>query len=382
MDFDLTEDQLLLTQTLDRLLADHYDFERRKSYASSALGWSREQWQRYAEMGLLGLPFAEADGGLGGGAIETMLIMEAFGRSLVLEPYLATVLLGGGLLQECARAEQRAELIPSIIAGERLLAFAHAESRSRYHLFDVDTRARRDGSGWIIDGHKRHVLHGDCADQLLISARIAGERRDRSGIGLFLVDAGARGVERRGYVMQDRMRAADIELAGVRVDAGAALNAEGTALPAIERVIDRALAALCAEAVGVMGRAQEITVEYLKVRRQFGALLGSFQALQHRAVDMLVLTEQARSMAMYAAMMCENPNPAERSRAMAAAKVQIGKSGKFVGEQAIQLHGGIGVTEECQVGHYYRRLTMIEILFGDRHFHLSALARSGGLGQE
>ncbi|MGO9512689.1 MAG: acyl-CoA dehydrogenase family protein [Steroidobacteraceae bacterium] len=381
MDFDLTEDQQLLSETLARLLADHYDFEHRNSYLASADGWSREQWHRYADMGLLGLPFAEADGGLGGGAIETMMVMEAFGRALVLEPFFATVLLSGGLLQECASAEQRAALIPPIIAGERLLAFAQAENHSRYDLNDVDTRARRVGGGWIIDGHKRQVLHGDCADQLLVSARLAGERRDRSGIGLFLVDAGARGLKRRGYVMQDRTRAADLELVGVEVAAGAALNDEGTALPAIERVVDRALAALCAEAVGAMSRAQEITVEYLKVRRQFGTVLGSFQALQHRAVDMLVLTEQARSMAMYAAMMCQDPNPAERSRAMAAAKVQIGKSGKFVSEQAIQLHGGIGVTEECQVGHYYRRLSMIELLFGDRHFHLSALARSGGLEQ-
>jgi pimeloyl-CoA dehydrogenase small subunit len=379
MNFDLTEDQQLLTQTLDRLLADHYDFERRKSYEASALGWSRDQWRHYADMGLLGLPFAEADGGLGGGAIETMLVMEAFGRSLVLEPFLATVLLGGGLVQECARPEQRAELIPPVIAGERLLAFAHAEPDSRYELFDVDTRARRDGIGWIIEGHKRHVLNGDCADQLIVSARLEGERRDRNGIGLYVIDAGAPGVERRGYLTQDRARAADVEFRGVKVAASAALNDDGTALPTIERVVDRALAALCAEAVGAMSRALEITVEYLKVRRQFGALLGSFQALQHRAVDMLVLTEQARSMAMYAAMMCEDPDPVERSRAMAAAKVQIGKSGKFVGEQAIQLHGGIGVTEECQVGHYYRRLTMIEVLFGDRHFHLAALARSGGL---
>jgi alkylation response protein AidB-like acyl-CoA dehydrogenase len=195
-----------------------------------------------------------------------------------------------------------------------------------------------------------------------------------------LIDADSPGLKRRGYVLQDRTRAADLELSGVTVAATAALNDDGTALPAVERVVDRALAALCAEAVGVMRRAQEITVEYLKVRRQFGVLLGSFQALQHRAVDMLVLTEQARSMAMYAAMMSRHPDANERSRAMAAAKVQIGKSGKFVGEQAIQLHGGIGVTEECQVGHYYRRLTMIELLFGDRHHHLSALARSGGLG--
>lgn len=379
MDFDLSEDQQLLTQTLERLLAQHYDFERRKSYVSSPQGWSLEQWRRYAEMGLLGLPFAEADGGLGGSAIETMLVMEAFGRSLVLEPFLATVLLAGGLLRECATAAQRSALIPAIIAGERLLAFAHSETNSRYELNDVDTRARRDGGAWIIDGHKRHVLHGDCADQILVSARLGGEPRDRDGIGLFIIDAHAPGLERRGYVLQDRTRAADFELKGVKVAADAALNDLGTALPAIERVVDRVLAALCAEAVGAMSRAQEITVEYLKVRRQFGVLLGSFQALQHRAVDMLVLTEQARSMAMYAAMMCEEPDAAERSRAMAAAKVQIGKSAKFVGEQAIQLHGGIGMTEECQVGHYYRRLTMIDLLFGDRHFHLHALARDGGL---
>jgi pimeloyl-CoA dehydrogenase small subunit len=378
MDFDLTEDQQLLTQALERLLADHYDFEQRKSYAASAPGFSREQWLRYAEMGLLGLPFAEADGGLGGGPIETMLVMETFGRSLVLEPFLATVLLGGGLLQECAGAGLRTALIPRIIAGERLLAFAHAEMQSRYDLNDVATRARRDGDHWIIDGHKRHVLHGDCADQLLVSARVAGERRERDGIGLFLIDAGSAGLERRGYRLQDRTHAASLELKGVAVPAEAALCV-GSALPAIERVVDRALAALCAEAVGAMSRAGEITVEYLKVRKQFGALLGSFQALQHRAVDMLVFTEQARSMAMYAAMMCQDTDAGERSRAVSAAKVQIGKSGKFVGENSVQLHGGIGVTEECQVGHYYRRLTMIELLFGDRHFHLSALARAGGL---
>jgi pimeloyl-CoA dehydrogenase small subunit len=379
MDFDLTDDQRLLTQTLERLLADHYDFERRGQYTASALGWSREQWQRYADMGLIGLLFAEDDGGLGGGAIETMLVMEAFGRSLALEPFLATVVLGGGLIKECASAAQRAALIPSIIAGEQLLALGHAERDSRYDLNDVSTRARRIDGGWVIDGHKRHVLHGDSADQLLISARIAGDRRARNGIGLFLVDAGAAGLERRGYALQDRTRAADLELSGVTVTAAAALDDQGTALPSIERVVDRALAALCAEAVGVMSRAQEMTVEYLKVRKQFGVPLGSFQALQHRAVDMLVLTEQARSMAMYAAMMCEHPDPEKRSAAMAAAKVQIGKSGKFVGEQAIQLHGGIGMTEECQIGHYYRRLCMIELLFGDRHFHLSTLARSGGL---
>lgn len=377
MDFDLNEDQQLLTQTLERMLANHYDFDARKRHLASAGGWSRDQWQRYADMGLLALPFAESDGGLNAGPIETMLVMEAFGRSLVLEPYLATVVLGGGLLQEFASAAQREAWIPRVIGGSCLLAFAQAEPQSRYDLWDVQTRARRDGDDWVIEGHKRFVLHGDCAEQLLVSARIRGAQRDRDGLGLFLVAADAPGVSRRSYLTQDRLRAADLTFSSVRVDAQRVLDGAGTALPGIERVVDRARAALCAEAVGAMSRSLEMTVEYLKARKQFGSLLGSFQALQHRAVDMLVMTEQARSMAMYAAMMCGTADPQERSRAIAAAKVQIGNSGKFVGEQAIQLHGGIGVTEECQVGHYYRRLTMIELLFGDRHYHLNSLAEAG-----
>jgi alkylation response protein AidB-like acyl-CoA dehydrogenase len=258
-----------------------------------------------------------------------------------------------------------------------LLAFAQAEKQSRYDLADVATSARRAGDEWVLNGRKRHVLHGDCADKLIVTARIDGDRRERTGLGMFIVDADAAGVSRRSYAMQDRLRAAEIAFENVRVAADSVLGEPGAALPLIERVVDSALAALCAEAVGAMGRAHEITVDYLKVCKQFGTPIGSFQALQHRAVDMLIKVEEARSMAMYAAMMSDEPDALERGRAISAAKVQIGHSGKFVGEQAIQLHGGIGMTEENQVGHYFRRLTMIEFLFGDTAHHLATLARAG-----
>lgn len=379
MDFDLSEDQRLLKEGVDRLLTERYDFAQRKKYLGGPRGWSGELWSRYAEMGLLALSFAESDEGLGGSVVDTMIVMEAFGRALVLEPYLATVILGGGCLRFGGSPDQRARLIPRICDGSLLLAFAQAEKQSRYELADVATVARRSGDEWLLNGRKRHVLHGDCADRLIVTARLEGDRRERSGLGLFIVDGHAGGVSRRGYVTQDRLRAAEIAFEDVRVGPDSVIGEPGAALPIIERAVDSAIAALCAEAVGAMGRAHEITLDYLKVRKQFGTTIGSFQVLQHRAVDMLIKVEEARSMAMYAAMMSDEPDALERARAISAAKVQIGHSGKFVGEQAIQLHGGIGMTDENQVGHYFRRLTMIEFLFGDTAHHLAALARAGGL---
>jgi len=279
---------------------------------------------------------------------------------------------------------QRARIIPGIADGSQILAFAHTERQARYDLADVATTARRDESGgrggWVLEGTKSFVLHGDVAGKLIVSARVSGDRRDRSGLALFMVEADTEGVCRRGYVMQDGMRAADVTFSRVFVSDDALLGgAAGEALPVIERVVDATMAALCAEAVGAMTRAHEITVDYLKVRKQFGAAIGSFQALQHRAVDMLVMIEQARSLAMYATMMSEDGDAAARSCAVSAAKAYIGRAGRFVGEQAIQLHGGIGVTEECAVGHYYRRLTMIDILCGDSAHHLAAVAGAGAL---
>lgn len=379
MNFDFNEEQRMLKDAVDRLVADRYGFEQRSRYLGEADGWSRELWANYAELGLLGLPFAEADGGFAGGPAETMIVMEAAGRGLLLEPYLASVVLAGGLLASAANEAQRAEVLPALIAGERLLAFAYSEAQARFDLADVATSASRDGDSWVLNGVKRYVLHGDCADQLIVSARVSGGRHDADGLALFLVDTNAAGLTRRGYQTQDRLRAADITLDNVRVEAAALLGAAGQALPLIEKAVDGTVAALCAEAVGAMQQAFDMTVEYLKVRKQFGVLIGSFQALQHRAVDMLVMIEQARSMAYYASMMAAEDDAAERRRAISAAKVQINRSARFVAQQAVQLHGGIGVTEECQVGHYMRRLSMIEILFGDADHHLAQLARDGGL---
>jgi pimeloyl-CoA dehydrogenase small subunit len=376
MDFDLTDEQRLLKDSVDRLISDQYQFEQRKKYMTEPDGWSRAVWQQYAELGLLGLPFAEAHGGFGGGAVETMIVMETFGRGLVLEPYFATVILGGGLLRRAASPAQQQALLPQVVQGKLKLAFAHVERHSRYDLADVATTAKQDGAMWVLDGAKSVVLHGDCADRLLVTARTSGNRRDRNGMGLFLVDPSAAGVTRRGYPTQDGLRAAEVTLSGVRVPQDDAIP---NALPAIEHVVDEAIAALCAEAVGCMQAMHETTLEYLKTRQQFGRPIGQFQVLQHRSVDMLVALEQARSMAMFAAVMAAEEDPTERRRAIAAAKVQIGRSGRHIGQEAIQLHGGIGMTMEYKVGHYFKRMTMIDKLFGDADTHLETLAQLGGL---
>jgi len=377
MDFDLTDEQRLLKDSVDRFITDQYQFEHRKKYQSEPSGWSPAVWNQYAEIGLLGLPFEESLGGFGGGASETSLVMEAFGRGLVLEPYFATVILGGGLLRRAASEAQRSALVPSITAGKLKLAFAHVERHSRYDLSNVTTTARKDGDSWVLDGVKSVVLHGDCADKIFVTARVGGGRRDRDGVGLFLVDSVLPGLTRRGYPTQDGLRAAEIVLSGVRIRAEDVLS--DNALPAIEHVIDEAIAALCAEAVGAMQMMHDTTLEYLKTRKQFGRPIGSFQVLQHRSVDMLVALEQARSMAMFATVMAAEEDAIERRKAIAAAKVQIGRSGKHIGQEAIQLHGGIGMTMEYKVGHHFKRMTMIDQLYGDADHHLGILSRLGGL---
>ncbi len=380
MDFDFSEEQRLLKESVERLIADRYPFVARKQYAREREGWSRALWECYAELGLLGLPFPVTQGGYGGGPIETMIVMEVFGRGLVLEPYFTTIVLGGAFLRLGGGAAQCSALIPRIAAGKLLLSFAHTERQSRYDLADVATTARLVGGAWVLDGEKTVVLHGDSADQLIVSARVGGaSRRDRDGIGLFLVDATAPGLTRRGYTTQDGLRAADITLSGVHVGTETAIGQPGAALPLIERVTDGAIAALCAEAVGAMAAMHELTLDYLKTRTQFGVPIGRFQALQHRAVDMLISLEQARSMALFATMMAEAPDATQRRAAIAAAKVQIGRSARFIGQQAIQLHGGIGMTFEYSVGHYFKRTAMIDLMLGDAEHHLRELARMGGL---
>jgi pimeloyl-CoA dehydrogenase small subunit len=379
MDFEFTEEQRLLKDSVERLLKDRYDFEQRKAYMKEPHGFGRALWKQYADLGLLGLPFEEAHGGSGGGPVETMIVAEAFGRALALEPYLATVVLAGGLLRHAGSAEQRKALLPKVADGSLLLAFAHTERQARYDLADVATTAKRDGGGYVLDGQKSVVFSGDAADKLVVSARVAGNRRDRDGLALFIVDAGAPGVTRRDYATIDGLRAADVTLAAVKAGPEAVIGEAGAALPLIERVADEAMAALAAEAVGAMAAMHELTLEYLRTRKQFGVPIGSFQVLQHRAVDMFVALEQARSMAMLATMMTAEENAAERSKAISAAKVQIGRSGRIVGQGAIQLHGGIGMTMEYKVGHYFKRVTAIDTAFGDADHHLGLLAKSDGL---
>ncbi len=374
MDFDLNDEQRLLKESVDRLILDQYQFQQRKQYMAEPAGYSAAMWDRFAEQGLLGLPFPEAAGGFGGGPIETMIVAEAFGRGLVVEPYFATVVLGGGLLRRAADPAVLAALGPQIVAGKLKLAFAHIERHSRYDLANVSTSAKKDGSGYVLNGAKSVAMHGDSADKLLVTARMSGGQMDRGGIGLFIVDATAAGVARQGYPTQDGLRAAEVVLTNARAEL-----LRDNALPAIEHAVDEAIAALCAEAVGAMQSMQDLTLEYLKTRKQFGRAIGSFQVLQHRSVDMLVALEGARSMAMFAAVMAAEENPIERRRAISAAKSQIGRSGKHIGQEAIQLHGGIGMTLEYSVGHYFKRMTMIDALYGDADHHLTALAGLGGL---
>ena len=377
MDFEFSDEQRLLKESAERLLREQYDFEARRKYAQEPQGFSAKLWQQYAELGLLALPFEEKYGGIDGGPVDSMIVMEAFGRALVLEPYFATVVLSGSLLRLGGSDAQRDDLLPKIASGELLMALAHAERQSRYDLADVATTARKDGDGFVLDGAKTLVQHGDSADKFIVSARLSGKRQDKDGIGLFLVDASADGLSRRGYATNDSQRAAEVTLSGVRVSVDAAIGAPGQAYALIERVADIAIAAQCAEAVGAMSEIQDITVEYLKTRKQFGVPIGNFQVLQHRAAEMLIALEQARSMAMLAAMTAEEDNAAERRQAISAAKIQICNSIRTVGQQSIQLHGGIGMTMEYKVGHYFKRITAIQAMFGDATHHLNLLARAG-----
>jgi pimeloyl-CoA dehydrogenase small subunit len=382
MDFDLNDEQRQLKDSVERFLADtHGDLAKRMAYTKEPKGYSPAVWNKYAELGLLAVPFAEEHGGLGQGPTEAMIIAEALGKALAIEPYFSTVVLSGGALRHAGNTDLLKELVPGIVEGRLTMALAHQERQARHDLADTATTARADGKGgYTLEGEKCVVLHGDSADTLIVSARAEGRRADRSGIGLFLIDARASGVTRRGYPTQDGMRAADVALAAVRVGPERVLAGPGQGLEVLEAVVDEAIAALSAEAVGVMAALHELTVDYLKTRKQFGQPIGSFQVLQHRAVDMLTALEQARSMAYYATMMLGEADVRERRKAMAATKVQIGRSARYVGQEAIQLHGGIGMTMEYKAGHYFKRLTMIDMTFGDADHHLSSLAKAGGLG--
>jgi len=374
MDFSLTEEQQLLRDAIARFVANEYSFEQRKGILASPKGWSDKVWSKFAEMGLLGVPFAETNGGFGGGGVDLMVVAQELGRGMVVEPYLSTVVLAGGLVELAGTTAQKRDIVPGIIKGKWLLALAHGEPQSRYDLHDVAASARREPSGYVLNGRKAVVLHGASADTLVVSARTAGSQRDRAGITLFLVDGKTRGVNVSGYRTIDGLRGADIELDGVHVGDEAVLGPVDGALPLLEQAVDRGAAALCAEAVGVMEALNAATLDYLKTRQQFGQPIGRFQALQHRAVDMLMHAEQSKSMACLAAVKCESQDARERSRAVSAAKSLVGRSGRAVAKEAIQLHGGMGVTNELPAAHLAKRLTMIDFWLGDSDWHTERFA--------
>lgn len=375
MNFDLDEDQRSLQDTVRRLVAREYSHEHRLAHARSPQGWSQQVWDRLVELGLTALPFEEEDGGLGGSAADMLIAMEALGEAALLEPLLSSVVLCGGVLRHGASEAVRREFLPSIADGSLRLCLAHAEPGSRHAPIAVRTTAVRREADWLLSGHKTLALHGDSAMGVLISARVRGGERDRDGIAIFHVSPQAAGLQRKPYALLDGTHAADI----VVQDTPARLVVEvDRAADALELASCDAITALCADAVGTMGLLHALTVDYLKTRRQFGRAIGSFQGLQHRAVDMLIALEQARSMAYFSAMASEDDLSA-RLRAASAAKIQICESSRYLSQQAIQLHGGIGMTEEYRAGHCMRRLLVLESLFGDREFHVARLAAMGGL---
>ncbi len=381
MDFSFTEEQTLLRNSVQRFVQDRYDFDTRRAIISSPDGWRQDYWQQFAELGLLAAPFPEEVGGLGGSPVDTMVVMEEFGRGLVVEPYVPTVVLCGGAILHGGSQAQKETLLGEIVGGERVMALAFAEPKSRFALEDVSTTAKKSGAGYVLDGHKAVVIGAPWADSLIVSARTAGGQHDRSGITLFLVPKNASGVSCRDYPTVDGLRASEVTLESVSVDADAVIGPVDGGLALLERVIDEGIAAISAEASGAMKVLTDKTVDYSKNRKQFGVAIGKFQVLQHRMVDMYMMYEQAMSMT-YMVTLKLGLDEAERKRAASAAKVQIGKSARFVGQSAVQIHGGMGVTNELDVGHYFKRLTMIDTLFGNVDYHMTrytALSRELGL---
>jgi alkylation response protein AidB-like acyl-CoA dehydrogenase len=370
VDFSYSEEQQMLQDSVQKFVYSQYDFDTRKKVIGSDKGFSDEYWSLFAELGWLTVPFREEDGGFGGSAVDLMVMMEEFGKGMVVEPFLPTTVISGGLIGDLGNAQQKETLLASIMDGSLQLATAYAEADSRYNLASVGTTARKDGDGYLINGDKVLVLNGPAADKILVVARTSGDKLDREGVSVFIVDGATSGLSRRVYTAVDGHRAAEVHLKGVRVSAEALLGEEGNALAALERAVDRATLAVCAEAVGAMGCLLKKTVEYTKTRKQFGVAIGTFQALQHRMSEMFIECELARSIVIMAAMKLDSSaTDAEKAKAVAAAKSRIGRAMRKVGQESVQLHGGIAVTNELDVGHYFKRVTTIENLFGNTDYH-------------
>lgn len=369
MDFNFTEEQDMVRDGLSRLVREQYDSETRRGVIESEAGWRPEIWAQLAELGILGMPFSEDDGGFGGGAVDALVVMEEFGKGLVVEPFVPSVVCAGGFLKHAGTAAQKEEHIGGIVDGSRIFAYAYAEPRGRYDYADLETTAKKDGAGYVLNGHKAVVIGAPWASHLIVTARTSGERRDKQGISVFVVDKSAKGVVTRDYPTVDGRQASEVYFENVTVGADALIGEEGGALPLIEQVGDEAIAALCAEACGAMKVAHAITLDYSKQRKQFGVPIGKFQVLQHRMVDMFTEYEQAVSMT-YLATIKLDASERDRKIAASAAKVRVGQAARFVGQEAIQIHGGNGMTDEYAIGHYFKRLTIFDSEFGNVDHHM------------
>jgi alkylation response protein AidB-like acyl-CoA dehydrogenase len=369
VDFNFTEEQVMVRDGLSRLVREQYDWETRRKAIESDAGWRPEIWSQLAELGILGMPFSEDVGGFGGGAIDAMVVMEEFGKGLVVEPFVPTVVCAGGFLKHAGTDAQREDHLAAIIGGERVFAFAYAEPQGRYDYADLATTAKKDGAGYVLNGHKAVVIGAPWADHLIVTARTGGDRRDAEGVSVFIVDKSADGVVTRDYETVDGRRASEVYFENVALPAEALIGEEGAGLPLIERVTDEAIAAQCAEACGAMKVAHAMTLEYSKQRKQFGVPIGKFQVLQHRMVDMYTAYETSVSLTYLATLKLDTPER-ERKRHVSAAKVGVGQAARLIGQEAVQIHGGNGVTDEYAIGHYFKRLTIFDSEFGNVDHHM------------
>ncbi len=374
MDFSFSEEQSLLQDSVQRFIQNDYTFDSRQKLLKTDDGFSRDNWANFAELGWLALPFTEESGGFGGTAVETMILMEEFGKGLVVEPYVSTVIMAGSVIEAGGTAAHKEGALAEIMAGTKLASLAYVEPQARFNLADVTTTATADGDNYTINGFKGVVLGGPSADLLVVPARTSGDQKDESGITLFLVDASASGISKRDYPTIDGLQASEINFENVSVSADDVLGEVGNGLSLLELGINNGILAVGAEAVGAMEVLYKTTVEYCKTREQFGQPIGKFQVLQHRMVDMFMEHEQAKSLLYMAALRMSEDDEVEARKAISALKVQIGKGGRFVGQNAIQLHGGMGMTDELNVGHYFKRITAIETLFGNVDHHLKKYA--------
>lgn len=373
MDFSITEEQSMLADSIARFIDNDYSFDKRMAIVESDDAFSQQVWQNCADLGWTAMLFSDADGGFDGGAVEMMLMMEQFGRGLVVEPFLANVILAGGILKRLASAEQKADWLAGIVDGSRQAALAFAEPQARYDIANIATSANREGDQWVLNGSKALVLNGGAAELIILPARTSGEQTAQSGISLFAIDASAAGVTRNAYKTVDGHGAAEIVLSDVKVADSALLGKPNEGYSALAETVNDGTLAVCAEAVGIMRTMHDKTVDYTKQRVQFGVPIGSFQALQHRMVDTLMACEQAKSLLLRSVMLSDAGSP-ETGAAISELKYLIGTSGRKVAQEAVQIHGGMGMTWELDIAHFFKRMTAIDILFGDSDFHLDRAA--------